>query len=443
VTEISSQKHAERDCELCSEITLAGTAVTMNLGEKPSGFSRLVRRSSVVDVLAGLGGIIPGYMLVIPRRHIRSMGELTESELIHVFDTAWNMVERVTKAFGGSAALVEHGSSGDTEAGNRACIIHAHIHIFPLDAGVEPNRFVAPGSSLINDLSMLKETARARKNYYYCAWNRDEGLFSVEPQITPQYARRIWAELQGKPDEWDWAACPYFGNAQFTATRLRRDELQSEELGAHLGDDELRETLAAYESGASWYAARTKAFPPGSTLPAEIAWLADHTDGFILDAGTGAGRDAVLFSEFGRPVIALDASMNLLLRIPANPNVYRVAGDVRCLPLPNASMGAVWCSAVLVHLGRDDVLRALKEIARVLVPDGLAEISVKEGSGHSSSMMTDNPVHRRHFFYYELDDLHQLAGLAGLRVVRTWTEDERDASATVQRWVKVLLHRTP
>lgn len=438
---MSSRQSVERDCELCREIALAGTAVTMKMEEKPSGFSRLVRRASIVDVLAGLGGIIPGYMLVIPRRHIGSVGELSESEITHVFDTAWTMAERVTSAFGGSAVLVEHGSSGDIDTVGRACIEHAHIHIFPLDSGIEPNRFVAPGSSVIHDLAALNETARAKQNYYYCAWNRHEALFSVEPKVPNQHARRIWAELLGKPEEWDWAACPYFANAQFTAMRLRWDELQATELDTRLGDTELRETLAAYESGADWYAAQTKEFPPGSTLPTEIAWLADHTDGPILDAGTGAGRDALLFSKFGRLVIALDASVNLLSHIPPNPRVVRVAGDVRCLPFPSASVGAVWCSAVLVHFGRDDVLRALKEIARVLVSGGLAQVSVKEGSGHSSSMMTGNGVNRRHFFYYELDDLSQLSSLAGLEVVRTWTEDERDASATVQRWVKALLHR--
>ena len=405
------------NCDLCREVAFAGTDATVrHSGDYVgSNFSRLITRTSVVDVLAGLGSLIPGYVLIVPRRHVRSVGALRTNELIHTFDIAWAMAVRITAAFGGSVVLVEHGSSGDCNVPGRACIDHAHIHLFPLDSGSNLGRFVAPDSFVTDDLHQLRDISMAQKNYYYCAWNQHEGRLSVEPVLESQYPRRIWAELVGRPDEWDWAACPYFENAKFTSARLRLDELPSEKVDLHLGDAELRETLDAYECSAEWYATQTKTFPQGSALPEEIAVLAANTNGVILDAGAGAGRDAELFAQTGRPVIALDASPRLLAYVATAANVLRVAGDVRCLPLSSESIGAVWCSAVLLHLGRDDVRRTLREFCRVLVPGGLAQVSVKEGSGHSSSAMPGSPVSRRHFFFYELDDLILLAKLSRSR----------------------------
>jgi SAM-dependent methyltransferase len=53
------------------------------------------------------------------------------------------------------------------------------------------------------------------------------------------------------------------------------------------------------------------------------------------------------------------------------PTVY---GDAHCLPLRNASVDAVACYEVLEHVV--DPVHALRELARVLVPGGVAECSM-------------------------------------------------------------------
>lgn len=431
-------------CDLCQEIRLGGTAVTgIGMSDRPGeeGYSRLIRRTSVVDVLAGLGAVIPGYLLLLPRRHLRSLGELSLLEIQHVFDDAWTMAKRVTRIFGGSVVLVEHGSSGQNNGPSGACIEHAHIHILPLDSGIDPSRFVLPDSTSLDNLADLGVLAKKHQNYYYCAWSRTDAYLAVEPKLISQQARRTWAEAVGRKDEWDWALFPFLANVRLTATKLRRDQLSLEEAAPYWRDAELAETMNAYNAAASWYASRTKDFPKNTSLCAEMEWLVKHTEGRILDAGAGGGRDAGYFARLGRSVIALDASPALLAHVPPLENVSSIVGDVREIPLEDDYVGAIWCSAVLLHLGRDDALRALREFSRVLRPTGLAQISVKEGSGYASSPMAGRHDLRRHFFFYEGDDLKQLARLAGFDVIRTWTEEEEDSAATVQRWVKVLLRK--
>lgn len=438
----SSATDSIQECDLCEEIRLAGTVLTGGRRYGEDSYSRLIRRTSVVDVMAGVGSLIPGYVLVIPRRHTRSMGELTQLELRHVFDDAWIISDRIRRIFGCSVVLVEHGSSGSQAGPSGVCIEHAHMHLFPLDSGIDPSCFRLAVSKPLNDLADLRRLASSRRNYYFCSWSRPESYLCEDPKLVSQYARRIWATAVGRPDEWDWGAFPFMANARLTATRLRRDELPFEEAGPSLGDAELAETLAAYDAAAGWYASRTRAFPANSTLPAEIKSLADTTEGLIMDAGAGGGRDAHSFADLGRSVIALDASQELLREMAPSPNIWRVAGDIRFMPFTDRSFGAVWCSAVLLHFGREDVLRSLHELHRVLDVGGSTQISVKEGTGHSASGFRDDLSFRRHFFYYEAEDLIQFAKLAGFEVKDIWTEDEIDASATLQRWVKVLLKRS-
>lgn len=429
-------------CDLCEEIFHDGTAVTgSRIGTGlDDGYSRLIRRTSIVYVLAGLGAVIPGYVLLLPRRHVRSVGELSMPEMLHIFDAAWKMADRITKMFGGSVVLVEHGSSGHEHGPSGACIDHAHIHLFPLDAGTDPAQFNLPGSRSVEGINELSILARTRKNYYYCASSRTEAYLAEEPRPVSQQARRIWAQAVGRRDEWDWALFQYLANAQMTAMRLRGDEL-SFKARPYLGEAELAETLNAYNAAANSYAAHTRYFPHESSLCAEMDWLVSHTNGPILDAGAGGGRDAIYMARRKRPVIALDASAPLLAHVAPRPNIVRVVGDVRDLPLENNSVGAIWCSAVLLHLAREDLLQALHEFFRVLTRGGLAEVSVKEGTGYEPVSMAGDPRLRRHFFYYEEDDLKHLARLAGLQVVRTWTEKEVDSTVIIQRWVKVLLQK--
>nr|WP_211100187.1 class I SAM-dependent methyltransferase [Azospirillum halopraeferens] len=56
-----------------------------------------------------------------------------------------------------------------------------------------------------------------------------------------------------------------------------------------------------------------------------------------------------------------------------------IVGSITDLsPLPDESVDAVWSSHVLEHVSRHEVLRALREVRRVLVPGGAAVIIVPD-----------------------------------------------------------------
>ncbi|WP_333563643.1 class I SAM-dependent methyltransferase [Nocardiopsis suaedae] len=171
----------------------------------------------------------------------------------------------------------------------------------------------------------------------------------------------------------------------------------------------------------------------------EIHEFCRASSGPLLDAGAGCRRDAVQMARAGRDVVAVDAVPALLEAEPPHTRVRPVVGDVRDLPVHDASVGAVWCSAVLLHMDPADFVAALREFLRVLAPGGFAQISLKEGDGHSAEPMADSTVHRRHFFFYPLDRLRDFSAAAGFRIEGTWTGEQADSSGTVQTWRKLLL----
>ncbi|MEV2242137.1 methyltransferase domain-containing protein [Micromonospora sp. NPDC049891] len=422
-------------CELCQEVE-HNAAASSAPGTRQH---RLIMRDSGMDVMAGLGSLVPGYALVVPHRHVPSSGDLLPEERSLLHGTARSVAALIQRVFDCRVVMVEHGSSGKEVAQRGGgCITHCHLHLFPLPVTADPQSLVPPGSRVIHDLEPLAAAASRQENYYFCSWLPSTRYLTSKPPPVSQYARRAWARLVNLSDMWDWAAFPYIENCHITISELRRNEARV----SHTTEiDVIKETIAAYEANAVGYAAATDSFAANSTLPSQIDELLEVTEGPVLDAGAGAGRDAHHMARTGRPVIALDASASLLGQVRWSDEFHRVVADIRALPLADSSVGAIWCSAVLLHLGQQDIPRALDELHRVLRRGGLMQVSVKEGRG-----VVSEPLGRsgaiRHFFLYELSDLCTFANNAGFDVTRAWTEEEDSSGRTLQRWAKTLLKKT-
>jgi ubiquinone/menaquinone biosynthesis C-methylase UbiE len=275
--------------------------------------------------------------------------------------------------------------------------------------------------------------------------SKKEGYLSVNNNLGHQHGRRKWAHQLGAGGEWDWAAAPYKERAIQTAELLRDSSfspLEELDFDEEIEED-VRETIAAYDIFADQYAQRTINFPDSSVLPDEIKRLAQETEGQILDAGCGAGRDALEFSKLvsklDRKVIALDASDQLLRHVPKAKNIIKMRRYIWKTGLAEGSVGAIWCSAVLLHLGREKAVLALGEMCRVLAVNGLMEVSIKGGTGHSCDPVPGHQDHRRHFYYYTVQEMEEMAVEAGFEVKEQWIKEELDSGDSCQQWIKLLL----
>ena len=95
--------------------------------------------------------------------------------------------------------------------------------------------------------------------------------------------------------------------------------------------------------------------------------------GKVLDAGSGVGQWSVAMAELNAQVVGLDvdqarcAVTRAVSRDRTMGNISVVRASLDAVPLPDASVDAVWCFSA-IYLAH--VERALREFARVLRPGG-------------------------------------------------------------------------
>ncbi|MCI4358609.1 MAG: class I SAM-dependent methyltransferase [Thermoplasmata archaeon] len=96
-----------------------------------------------------------------------------------------------------------------------------------------------------------------------------------------------------------------------------------------------------------------------------------------LEIGSGSGRLTPFFLPWSAEVVATDATLSLLraLSLPQHPTFPRVAANVYHLPFSDGSFSAVTMFRVFAFLS--DPGAALREIGRVLGPDGVVVLSVE------------------------------------------------------------------
>jgi ubiquinone/menaquinone biosynthesis C-methylase UbiE len=131
-------------------------------------------------------------------------------------------------------------------------------------------------------------------------------------------------------------------------------------------------------SAGQWESNYTKrAFSVRKGILQELLATSDISGQSWLDAGCGTGTLArLLAAEKGCRVLGVDASEEMIANCPPTPNTeFRHIGDICQTGLPDGAFDGVLCSSVLEYVSNPRV--ALTELRRVLKPNGLLVISVR------------------------------------------------------------------
>jgi SAM-dependent methyltransferase len=149
----------------------------------------------------------------------------------------------------------------------------------------------------------------------------------------------------------------------------------------------------------------------------------------VLDLGCGEGRHAFEAYRRGAHVIALDrgepevaTTLRWLDAIaaageaPAGASAAVVRGDLRALPVPDASVDRVIAAEVLEHIADDTA--AIAEIARVLRPGGRVAVTVPRYGPERVCWALSDAYHGNeggHVRIYRGAELRHRLAAAGLR----------------------------
>lgn len=146
-----------------------------------------------------------------------------------------------------------------------------------------------------------------------------------------------------------------------------------------------------------------------------------------LDAGCATARDTYYFWKAGYDIYGIDAvEESLQVAKDVHPEIAdRLSiADLR-LPLefPDEHFDFIICSAVIQHIPPEDVFSiTLCELARVLKPGGVLQLTFKNGRGVITVDDKDYGVERSFQLYDEYELLEAL-GSYGLRLVETENPD--------------------
>jgi SAM-dependent methyltransferase len=149
--------------------------------------------------------------------------------------------------------------------------------------------------------------------------------------------------------------------------------------------DESNLDLRGYDSVAEQYA--TEFFEELKRKPFDRQLLDQFAEsvsgtGAVCELGCGPGQVARYLKDRGVDMRGVDLSAEMV-RVAArlNPDIPFSRGNMLALQFPAASFAAIVLFYSIIHIQREDVTRALREMSRVLTPGGKLFLAFHGGEG--------------------------------------------------------------
>lgn len=193
-------------CRLCSALVEEEDLSADFLGVTATGVTR------DVAVLSDRTPLVPGHLLIVSRRHCRSVGTLGSRQSVESFITALNGIRDRYESGGLCVVAFEHGPRRYGEAGS--CIDHAHVHLVPCTKEVSVNDI--PFSQFLRSVGLIDwrrmhelDSLRLLSTHVSYLWIQDTfgvsavTVVGVNDCVPSQSLRRWCAELLGV-ESWDW-----------------------------------------------------------------------------------------------------------------------------------------------------------------------------------------------------------------------------------------------
>ena len=123
--------------------------------------------------------------------------------------------------------------------------------------------------------------------------------------------------------------------------------------------------------------------------------------GPICDMGCGPGQIARYLHRHGVPTLGVDLSPRMIeVATQLNPEIHFHQGDMLALPDADNSWGGIAAFYCIIHIPRERIVDALREMQRVLKPGGILLITFHIGNeAKHVDEWWEKPVNLDAFFY--------------------------------------------
>jgi SAM-dependent methyltransferase len=140
--------------------------------------------------------------------------------------------------------------------------------------------------------------------------------------------------------------------------------------------------------------------------------------GVVCDLGCGPGHVGQYLLERGVDVMGIDLSPGMLEEARRlSPGIDFREGDMRAIPGDDGSWAGIVCFYAIIHLPPEDVAKALREMSRVLQPDGLLLLAFHLGQGSVHNEDWWGHEVSVDAYFYELKEVQRQVAEAGLEAI--------------------------
>lgn len=174
----------------------------------------IIYQSRQFYVVSELGAIKPGYVMIVPKKHILSVAQFPEGFMAE-YQQVCSDVETILKGAYGKDKLVvffEHGSGPSGMTSHKKSIVHAHTHVV-IDFQIKQKYKDMVQMKPIKDISVVKNT-----HYFsYQETSSGQQMIAMDPEVyvQRQYPRQIMAEELGlAPGQYNWRNVEFAENVK-------------------------------------------------------------------------------------------------------------------------------------------------------------------------------------------------------------------------------------
>jgi len=210
-------------CSFCRKLSYVGKAALDPV------FDKAIWEDDDFVLMPTVGALVPGYLLLLPRRHYSSLGNLPDG-LLRKAAALKDGIRRLLTAQFTAPVFFEHGDAGGTGKSGSS-VTHAHLHCVPTDVDITSALRQENTFARIQSITDLAGPAAAKRGYIYYESQIQEQYLLCNADVPSQYVRRVLACGLSVPGRWDWRAFPMEENVAATRVAL---------MGADLGSLKLR-----------------------------------------------------------------------------------------------------------------------------------------------------------------------------------------------------------
>jgi ubiquinone/menaquinone biosynthesis C-methylase UbiE len=214
---------------------------------------------------------------------------------------------------------------------------------------------------------------------------------------------RVWDLRVAWEDDIVWSAV-----GRYLLEVGRAHETQVEPRSSLSPSNLQRMTACSYDAIAQQFSEYWFDHPPDRELEQFLQWLGPGST--VLDAGCGPAHHAKILADAGHDVVAIDLSDGMLAQARQRVRSIRLLRmDMQALRFGAAAFDAIWCSAAVHHVPREQLLPVLRGFRRALKPGGLLGLNFQVGR---RSEIVERQLDRRFFEYHTGGDIASILSTA-------------------------------